>query len=43
MNATLVSRLGDASFHQPDDIWFARWNDSKSVTGDPVIPDLALV
>jgi len=41
MNATLVSRLGDSAFHQPDDIWFARWNNSKATTGDPVIPDSA--
>jgi hypothetical protein len=39
MKATLVDRVGDSTFHQPDDIWFARWNDDRSVFGDPVIPD----
>jgi hypothetical protein len=39
MKATLVDRVGDSTFHQPDDIWFARWNDDRSVLGDPVIPD----
>jgi hypothetical protein len=39
MKATLVDRQGDASFHQPDDIWFARWNGSTATTGDPAIPD----
>ena len=41
MNATLVARVGDATFHQPDDIWFARWNGDSSVVGDPMIPDTA--
>jgi hypothetical protein len=39
MKATLVDRVGDSTFHQPDDIWFARWNDDRSLFGDPVIPD----
>ena len=39
MKATLVDRVGDPTFHQPDDIWFARWNDDRSVLGDPLIPD----
>ena len=41
MNATLVARVGDATFHQPDDIWFARWNGDSSVLGDVMIPDTA--
>jgi glycoside hydrolase-like protein len=41
MGPTLVARLGDPSFHQPDDIWFARWNGSATTTGDPAIPDSA--
>lgn len=39
MKATLVDKLGDPAFHQPDDIWFARWNGSQATTGDPAIPD----
>ncbi|MDQ1618771.1 MAG: hypothetical protein QOE19_1340 [Actinomycetota bacterium] len=39
MKATLVDKQGDATFHQPDDIWFARWNNNSSTTGDPAIPD----
>jgi hypothetical protein len=41
LNATLVARLGDATFHEPDDIWFARWNNDPNTFGDPVIPDTA--
>jgi Domain of unknown function (DUF1906) len=41
MKATLVDKIGSATFHQPDDIWFARWNNDTSVLGDPVIPDTA--
>jgi hypothetical protein len=43
MNATLVARLGDSSFHQPDDIWFARWNNDSSVFGDASIPNTSWV
>lgn len=39
MKATLVDKQGDPVFHQPDDIWFARWNGSPATTGDPSIPD----
>jgi hypothetical protein len=28
-----------AALHQPDDIWFARWNGSSATTGEPAIPD----
>lgn len=36
----LVSRQGDASFHQPDDIWFARWPASSATQpGDPTLTD----
>jgi Domain of unknown function (DUF1906) len=41
MKPTLVDRLGDATFNEPDDIWFARWNGDPSVIGDPKIPDTA--
>ncbi|MDQ1628125.1 MAG: hypothetical protein QOI54_1869 [Actinomycetota bacterium] len=41
MKATLVDKLADPSFHQPDDIWFARWNNDPAVFGDPAIPDSA--
>jgi Domain of unknown function (DUF1906) len=41
MKPTLVDRLSDATFHQPDDIWFARWNGDPSIVGDPEIPDTA--
>jgi Domain of unknown function (DUF1906) len=43
MNATLVDRLGDSTFHQPDDIWFARWNNDDSVFGDVSIPNTSWV
>jgi hypothetical protein len=39
MKPTLVDRVGDPTFHEPDDIWFARWNNDPSTTGDPSIPD----
>jgi hypothetical protein len=39
VKALLVDRQGDATFHQPDDLWFARWNGSAATTGDPAIPD----
>jgi hypothetical protein len=41
MKPTLVNRLGDPTFHQPDDIWFARWNGNPAIVGDPDIPDTA--
>jgi hypothetical protein len=43
MKATLVDKIGDASFTQPDDIWFARWpTDSSTQPGDPTLSDPAI-
>lgn len=39
MKPTLVDKVGDPTFAQPDDIWFARWNNDPSIFGDPAIPD----
>jgi hypothetical protein len=39
IQALLVNRQGDATFHQPDDLWFARWNGNPATTGDPAVPD----
>jgi hypothetical protein len=35
----LVARQGDATFQQPDDIWYADWNGVNGTTGEPGIPD----
>jgi hypothetical protein len=35
----LVQRAGDASFHEPDDLWFAHWNNKSTTTGDSYVPD----
>ena len=35
----LVSKQGDATFQQPDDIWFADWNGVNTTTGEQAIPD----
>jgi hypothetical protein len=43
VGALLVARQGDATFHQPDDLWFARWpSDSKTQPGDPTLSDPAV-
>ncbi|MGA8245306.1 MAG: glycoside hydrolase domain-containing protein [Nocardioides sp.] len=35
----LVKAAQKTSFHAPDDIWYARWDDRVSTTGDPYVPD----
>ena len=37
----LVDRQGDPTFHQPDDLWFARWPaaGSPNPAGDPTLTD----
>jgi hypothetical protein len=35
----LVTRSGDATFQQPDDIWFANWDNNPATTGYSAIPD----
>jgi hypothetical protein len=35
----LVTRADDPTFQQPDDIWFADWNNNTATTGEPGIPD----
>ncbi len=35
----LDSGAPSVALHQPDDIWFARWNGSSATTGEPAIPD----
>ena len=35
----LVSKSADATFQQPDDIWFADWNGVNTTTGETGIPD----
>lgn len=39
MMTNLVQWAGDHSFHNPDAIWYARWDDNAATTGDPAIPD----
>ena len=39
MKALVVDTQPVTTFHQPDNIWFARWNASTATTGDPAIPD----
>ena len=36
---TLVAQQSNPAFHQPDDIWFARWKRQGHQPGDPLIPD----
>ena len=41
--AQLVAQQSNPTFHQPDDIWFARWpSDSKTQPGDPTLSDPAI-
>ena len=35
----LVNQVGNPAFHGPNSIWFAHWNLSPTVFGDPYIPD----
>jgi len=35
----LVHQVGNPYFHGPNSIWFAHWNYSPTVFGDPYIPD----
>jgi hypothetical protein len=37
--AQLVKDTARASFHVPDDVWFAHWDGRTSTTGDPYVPD----
>jgi hypothetical protein len=41
--AQLVAQQSNPAFHQPDDIWFARWpSDSSTQPGDPTLSDPAI-
>lgn len=37
--ASIVRHHNDGRFRNPDVIWIGRWNDKRSVFGDPVVPD----